>query len=1379
MRFGAAVLAFACFLGIGAAGRAQDVRWLVEPRFADAGAGFEGVIPLFDGERWGLMGADGRWVRAPEFEALGRSLGARIAARKNGRWGAVDATGADYLPFAYDELGPPGRYTPARRGAGWVALRGGGPSPTELPLLIDTLRGSDGGCITGQREGRAVLDNMRDDKGAVETGAPVPIGAPSEGLATYTDGGLQGLVSCETLGLATAAAFERIRAFDGGMAAALQGGRWGYIGPDGAWAIAPRFAGARDFSGAYAPVQFASGKWGYIDRKGATVVEGRFDDAYSFAGGLAGVRVGDARGFLSEDTLSLVVPPQFEDFWRPTAGMAPVRLGGKWGIVAVGPVAGPPPPDLPAAALAPGAGKPPPRTVPSVPHRYFAQDTVSLHSLFVDEAAGLMLTALDTDLGGGALGGGNELGLWDLGSHRLVRKIPEPLLTHAVALPGGQTLVVARDDGTLAFRDAASGGEKATVRAFEAPVIHLAVSPGGAHLAATDGSSVAVWRLADGAALGRVPGRVEKLRFSDDGAALMGVSASGAMARWRLPDLAETAATAPVRPFPRDGFYGETPRLDIGPDGTGYLARAERIEGQGGGFTWRWRLEAITPSGPRALPLPEGLTDLLAVAISPDGRRIAVSGRMETSDHDALVVLDVRSGAVVASHALGGEGAAFGGRLFAVDRMLFREDGTMVLVGLEGDDILLADPVSGAVIDVFGAPLAFAEHTAADIGGTKVYAMRNTGVVDVFDMAAGRLVATRQLVSTGYDSSVAMIDGRLVIRQWEFDIADTERAIQVFDAESFAPVPVPDAEARRLDGILQGPGDAPQLDQAFVDRFAARGIDPYLGTFYAGGSRVVFSQATGAHVVYDTATGEELATFFVTRDGEWLMLTPEGFFEGSENGGRIVSVADGIRAFSVDQVFQALYRPDLVREKLKGDPAGRVAAAASELDLAAVVRSGGAPRVRIVAPAPGSAAGDPAAVVTAEIEGTGGGIGRIEWRVNGRTSEVAARAGIALGGKPAADAGASRVSARLPLDPGENLVEVVAYNASGLVASVPASLRLRWNGVASSSPPALWVLAAGVNDYDDGRLRLAYAAADARALAEGLATAGGEVFGAVHTRLLLDGEVTRERLDAAFSELGAEVQPQDVFVFFLAGHGKTVEGRYHFLPADFRFRGERPVRDGGIDQDLFQEWTARIPARKSVMIFDTCESGSLTSAAMRGLEVAAEQSAAVERLTRATGRTILSASTDDEPALEGYRGHGVLTYALLEAFDAGDRDGSATLEVTELAAYIDAAVPEISQAAFGLRQVPQMSIRGSDFALGRRTGLLGGGGERYPEAMTHVVAGGTEVLDAPGGAPVMAVAAGGFFGVYLVERTSGDWALVARDGKALGYVPAAALAPLQ
>ena len=83
--------------------------------------------------------------------------------------------------------------------------------------------------------------------------------------------------------------------------------------------------------------------------------------------------------------------------------------------------------------------------------------------------------------------------------------------------------------------------------------------------------------------------------------------------------------------------------------------------------------------------------------------------------------------------------------------------------------------------------------------------------------------------------------------------------------------------------------------------------------------------------LWDIATGRELATFAAFADGSWIVLTPEGFFNASEGGARHLNLVRGFEALSVDdRVYDALFRPDLVREALAGDPDGRVAAAAAD-----------------------------------------------------------------------------------------------------------------------------------------------------------------------------------------------------------------------------------------------------------------------------------------------------------------------------------------------------------------------------------------------------------------------------------------------------------------
>ncbi|MGY2995051.1 caspase family protein [Mesorhizobium sp. URHB0026] len=568
--------------------------------------------------------------------------------------------------------------------------------------------------------------------------------------------------------------------------------------------------------------------------------------------------------------------------------------------------------------------------------------------------------------------------------------------------------------------------------------------------------------------------------------------------------------------------------------------------------------------------------------------------------------------------------------------------------------------------------------------------------------------------------------------------------------------------------------------------------------FSEDGNRLLVLGSDGYLRVYDAGGGTLLSSTLVFEDGEWLTLTPQGFFVASAHGadGLVIRLG-GLKTASLGAAFQALYRPDLVAEALKGDPDGKVKDAAAKLDLAKVVGSGAAPLVAITSPSQGTAVDTDSVEVDAVVKDQGGGVGKIEWRVNGVTlgidargfDRLAASGDLGNGGGDTVGGGKT-VTVRQPLslDPGENQIEVVAYNAKGLIASVPAALTVKWDGASSSAPPKLYVLAVGVNEYWDSRLQLTYAASDARAIGEAFAKSGKELYQSVDVTTVLDTDVTVAHLDQVFSNLATKVKPRDVFVFFLAGHGKTQDGRYYFLPQDFRYEDESSIAKGGIDQDRFQQWFAKIKARKSVLLYDTCDSGSLTASnvAARGLE----QVAALARMTRAMGRTVLSASTNDAPALEGYRDHGVFTYAVLDALGYADTNRDGLIEVTELAAAVDKMVPDISYAAFKLRQVPQMSIVGSDFALTNEVAVLtiatpppsavaAPSEAPIPDTPTHVVIAVAAVHELGDEASPIVTQLTPGTQVRLIESGSGGWAVVARQGQRLGYVKTSDLAKMQ
>ena len=79
-----------------------------------------------------------------------------------------------------------------------------------------------------------------------------------------------------------------------------------------------------------------------------------------------------------------------------------------------------------------------------------------------------------------------------------------------------------------------------------------------------------------------------------------------------------------------------------------------------------------------------------------------------------------------------------------------------------------------------------------------------------------------------------------------------------------------------------------------------------------------------------------------------------------------------------------------------------------------------------------------------------------------------------------------------------------------------------------------------------------------------------------------------------------------------------------------------------------------------------------------GVDLASSE-AALGRLNEATGRPVLTAAATDQAALEGYEGHGVFTYALLDALVNGDTNNDGKIELSELAAHIQTLAPKLSR----------------------------------------------------------------------------------------------------
>jgi len=443
----------------------------------------------------------------------------------------------------------------------------------------------------------------------------------------------------------------------------------------------------------------------------------------------------------------------------------------------------------------------------------------------------------------------------------------------------------------------------------------------------------------------------------------------------------------------------------------------------------------------------------------------------------------------------------------------------------------------------------------------------------------------------------------------------------------------------------------------------------------------------------------------------------------------MVGIVRGLEAYNIDQVYQALYDPDLVRESLAGDPDGEIKKTAAVLDLPKLLASGQAPRVGLISPTTTGASQQELITVEARITDTGGGIGRVEWRVNGTTVGVSATA---------PGTGKERnIKQTLALEPGENTIEVVAYNRRNLLSSLAASTSVTWNAPANLPKPKFFVIAVGINNYNDRIFpKLSHAVGDAKAFGAAMKEAGRSLYADVDVTYVLDGDATAAGLQKAIEGVGARMQPRDTFIFLAAAHGKSENGRFHLIPQDYRSADRQFITNGTIDQEQLQDWFAnRIKARRGLILLDTCESGALVASRASGVDLGNSE-AAMGRLNEAIGRPVLTAAAADQAALEGYRGHGVFTYALLDALVNGDTNGDGEIELSELVAHIQTLTPKLShemragrgkaipaqkqasRAAIALgdapiasryadyRQKPRLGTRGEDFPLVNRLKAL-------------------------------------------------------------------------
>lgn len=439
----------------------------------------------------------------------------------------------------------------------------------------------------------------------------------------------------------------------------------------------------------------------------------------------------------------------------------------------------------------------------------------------------------------------------------------------------------------------------------------------------------------------------------------------------------------------------------------------------------------------------------------------------------------------------------------------------------------------------------------------------------------------------------------------------------------------------------------------------------------------------GVTKFWDLNSGKEFFEHIHFGEKEWMVKSPEGYFNGTEGAREYIHFVNGLRTYSVDQFFNEFYRPDLLPkifqsrggENLKGIQGKLNSAPPPELKIATL---------------PGN---DPTqAEVLIRLTDTGSTIETLKLFHNNKSIPIE-KSNLTF---PSRKGESTTYRHVINLINGTNTISASAVNKDK-IESDPKSVEVVTNQGGKSS--VCYILSVGINEYKNPKLVLNYAKPDAESFGK-ILDEKGSLFKNLELHSLYDTEASRTSILKKLDELASKIRQEDVFIFYYAGHGSMVENQFFFIPTESsRLYDLSALQKEAIEASVLQDKLKHIKALKQLIIMDACQSGgSVELLATRG----ASEEKAIAQLSRSAGIHVMASAGSEQFATEfAELGHGLFTYLLIKALQ-GDADGApkdGKVTIYELKSYLDDQVPEMTQKLKGKPQYPYTFSRGQDFPI--------------------------------------------------------------------------------
>ncbi|MGI8837561.1 MAG: caspase family protein [Pyrinomonadaceae bacterium] len=884
--------------------------------------------------------------------------------------------------------------------------------------------------------------------------------------------------------------------------------------------------------------------------------------------------------------------------------------------------------------------------------------------------------------------------LWDVRSGNEIRSIKVTESNSPMERPlafryDGSVLVTG--GGGIKLWDVATGR---ALRTLPGDARALSLSPDQQTLAGADGTEIKLWNIATGQELQTLPGSklgVDSVAFSADGKLLAAGNSDNTVALW------DSAKGKEVRVL--KGHVAAVATVAVSGDDK---VLASALEAGVAGIRRNDTIKIWDPVTGQLVRSLTGRNSGQSIGLSEDGTRL-VSGSFGST----VSVWNVAQSEAQRTINVPRESR------FVPDRVALSSNGKLIAGGGRDNEIKLWDAGTGRELFTLTGHRKSIRDLAFSPDNKLLASASQDADIKVWSVATGQELKTLTAHSEGVIALAISSDGKKLAS------GSQDRSILIWDIESeeadaiytghqewvntvaFSPDGKKlasgsvDGEIRIWEVPMRGPEREPQMIQRPLQSLAGHKGSINSLTFNSDGKLLVSGSSDASMKLWDVATGRELASLFSLDQQDWLVLTPDGLFDGSPAAWNQILWRFSSNLFDVAPVelfFNDYYHPGLLADLY----AGKRPVAPQNITQ----KDRRQPSVKVVVnEAQVAAAQIRTRTVGVKIEVSQAPAGAQDVRLFRNGALVKVWRGDVLGGQ-------SRVvlEAQIPIVAGPNRLTAYAFNRDN-VKSADATVMVTGNDGLKQAG-TLYILAIAVNKYANPQFDLKFAVADATEFAGEMQRQEAKLKNYARAEIisLHDTQATKPNILRALTDLAGRVKPEDAVVVYYAGHGTAQQNQFYLIPHDLGYQGPRnSINATGLatvlthsvsDRELERAFET-IDAGKLLLVIDACNSGQALEAEEK--RHGPMNSKGLAQLAYEKGIYILTAAQSYQAALEpSDLKHGLLTYALVEeglkkeAADIEPRDG--TLLVREWFSYVMKRVPQLQeqrmkQASEGGRQL--------------------------------------------------------------------------------------------